>query len=352
MKASFRDRMRYTSRTCFFAGFAMAWLGAAGMTQLYAQQDATGATAQTGPARPQGLPSSPSATIPDGAEQPGDTLDPERKAIAERRFEDARVQLDSFDLRHPGSAEGLYLLGELLMRENHAEQSLTVFTRAAAIHAPSGEELRLVGLDYFLLKDYRDATRWTERAGELAPGNGEIWYSLGRIQYSTGDFHAAELAFQKTLLLDPQSVKAENNLGLAYAAQNEPQKALQAYQDAMRMEQAVAKKSEQPPLNYGRLLIELGRTQEAVAPLAESVSIDQKCAPCHEMYGRALLQTKRTDEAARELQAAVALEPDNPRYHFELGRIYKKAGQLDKAQTELQLSAKLYGSHSTSTDEQ
>jgi Flp pilus assembly protein TadD len=352
MVSFFRDKMRLRVRACFSVVFSLVWLGVAGMTQLHAGQDAQGAATQNSSAGPQGLPASPTVTAPEGPDPLSESLDPERKAILDRRFEDARIQLDSFNLRHPGSAEGLYLLGELLMRENHAEQSLSVFTRAAAIHAPSGEQLRLVGLDYFLLKDYQDATRWTERAGELAPADGEIWYSLGRIKYSTGDFHAAELAFLKTLRLDPHSVKAENNLGLAYAAQNEPQQALGAYQAAMQMQQAGAEKSEQPPLNYGRLLIELGRTQEAVAPLAESVAIDEKCAPCHEMYGRALLQTNRTGEAAMELEKAVAFEPDNPRFHFELGRIYKKAGQLDKAQTELQLSAKLYGSHSTATDEQ
>jgi len=272
-----------------------------------------------------------------------------REELHREEFPTAERTLRTYLQHEPGSADGLYLLGEVLMRKDEPNESLSVFTEAAAARRPTGEELRLVGLDYVLLADYADAVEWLKRSVEVSPDDADAWYGLGRAQYSSGDYKGAESSFRKTLALDSRSVKAENNLGLALAAQNQPEMAMEAYRGAIALQEKSLTQSEQPLLNLGMLLIDRGRPQEAADALWRAVAIAPACAQCQEGLGQTLVALKRLPEAETAMEKAVELEPKNPRFHYLLGRLYKMTGDVEKSRIELQKSAELYGSHSTST---
>jgi Tfp pilus assembly protein PilF len=278
-----------------------------------------------------------------------DPLRRANEAMSHSDFAAAEKILREFVQREPHSGEGLYLLGEVLMRTNQPKESLRVFTQAAAERRPTGNELRLVGLDYILLEDYTDAVRWLKRAVELSPSDADAWYSLGRAQYSKGDFPGAETSFRRALVFDSRSVKVENNLGLALAAQNQPDQAMEAYRRAVALQDNSTSKSEQPLLNLGLLLIDHNQYQEAAEQLTRATVVAPACAQCHEALGKALVALNRLPEAEKAMEKAVELEPANPRFHYVLGRLYKQSGEMEKSQSELRKSAQLYGSHSTPT---
>ena len=277
-----------------------------------------------------------------------DLLQQARNEMKRSEFAAAEQVLRTFLQREPHSADGLYLLGEVLMRRDQPKESLRAFTQAAAERRPTGEELRLVGLDYSLLQDYADAIRWLKQATELSPDDADTWYSLGRAQYSKGEYGRAETSFRMVLTLDSHSVKAQNNLGLALVAQNQPEMAIEAYRRAEALQKGSALQSEQPLLNLGLLLLDRSQPQEAAEKLARAAAIAPSCSQCQEGLGRALLALNRVPEAQAAMEKAVALEPKNPRFHFVLGRAYKQGGEMEKSKIELQKSAELYGSHSTS----
>jgi len=245
------------------------------------------------------------------------------------------------------SASALYLLGYVLQRANKPKESLQMFTKAAAIRTPVAEDLRIVALDYVLLDDYPDAIRWLKMAVQDDPKNADAWYALGRSQMNQGNFIAAQQAFERVLSIRPADVKALNNLGLSYEAQNRIADALHAYERAVAAQQGAPHPSEQPLLNYGTLLISQNRIADAIAALEPAIRIAPKDAKCHEELARAYQQANRLAEAQQQLEQAVALDPKNPRLHYQLGRLYQHAGLAEKAKAELELSAKLYGTHST-----
>ena len=262
-------------------------------------------------------------------------------------FAEAEVVLKSYAEQNPRSSAALYLLGYVLQRENKPRESLEVFTRAAAITPPLADDLKIVALDYVLISDYPDAIRWLKKAVEQDPRNAEAWYDLGRSQMNQGDFVAAQQSFDRVLTLSPQDVKALNNMGLAYEAQNRISDALHAYERAIASQQGAAHPSEQPLLNYGTLLISQNRTEDAIHALEPAVKAAPKDAKCHEALSRAYLQEGRLADARQEMEEAAALDPENPRLHYQLGRLYRQSGMADRAKAELDLSAKLYASHST-----
>ena len=249
--------------------------------------------------------------------------------------------------RNPLSAPALFLLGTVLQREDKPKESLETFTRAATLQRPTPEQLRIVGLDYVLLDDYVDAVHWLRQAVAGDPGNSLAWYDLGRAEMHEGDFIHAEKHFKQSLALDPRSVKALDNLGLSYEAQNRMEEAIGAYEKAIALQAGAPKPSEQPLLNLGTLLNTRNRASEAVPLLARSIAIAPRCSHCVEELSRAYRFTGQETLALGTMEQAIALDGSNPRLHFQLGQMYRHAGRNLEANREFKISSQLYGQHST-----
>jgi len=246
---------------------------------------------------------------------------------------------------HPDSATTLYKLGQILRFENKPKESLEIYTQAARLQRPDAEELRSVALDYVLLNDYADAIHWLEVAVSLYPRSPELYYSLGRCYYSENRFHDAETMFLKTLEIKPDHLKAEENLGLVYDFDNQPDKAEAALRAVVQWA-GHESKDEWPFLDLGSFLLDHDRFAEAVPFLRRATDIASSSAVCHEKLGRALVATKDAAAGVKELEIAAKIDPENPKVHFELGRAYRDAGNPEKSKTEFALSQTLYGQHS------
>jgi tetratricopeptide (TPR) repeat protein len=241
---------------------------------------------------------------------------------------------------HPDSAPTLYRLGLVLRQEGKPKESLETYTRAARAQKPDAEELRSVALDYVLLDDYPDAIHWLETAASLDSSNVEVLYSLARCLYTQGAFHKAEALYLRVLQIKPDYLKAEENLGLAYDAENQSEDAEKALRAAV--DWATKQPSDEWPfLNLGAFLLDHDRPVEAVPFLEKAAAIAPKFPLCHEKLGRALEQSGKLADGVTELEIAVQLNPQNPNIHFELGHAYRLAGALEKARAEFAVSQQL-----------
>jgi len=241
---------------------------------------------------------------------------------------------------HPDAAPTLYRLGQVLRQEDKPKESLETYTQAARVQKPDAEELRSVALDYVLLDDYPDAIHWLEIAASLDSSNVEVLYSLARCLYTQGEFHKAEALYLRVLQIKPDHLKAEENLGLAYDAENRAEEAEKALRTAADWG-AKQPSDEWPFLNLGAFLLDHDRPVEAVPFLEKATAIAPKSALCHEKLGRALEQSGKLPDGVKELEAAAQLDPKNPNIHFELGHAYHMAGALEKARAEFAVSQQL-----------
>lgn len=258
-----------------------------------------------------------------------------------QNFSSSESALRRYIALHADSDEALYLLGFVLNRENRPKESLEIYTRAAALKTPTGDDLKIVGLDYVLLNDYANAIKWLEKAVEFEPKNKDAWYYLGRAYYTRGLLPESRSAFQAALHLDPRDGRAENNLGLILESEAKPNEALDAYHHAIEWQEGTPHQSEQPYLNLGSLLLELDRAGESIAPLEKAVELGANNGNCHLKLGTAYLRTNRLPEAQRELEKAERLEPENAAIHYQLGKFYKQTNQMDKAKAEFQRTEEL-----------
>lgn len=250
------------------------------------------------------------------------------------KYADADTSLHAYLGEQPNSPEALYLLGYVLNRENRPSESLAVYTKAAALQPPLGDDLKIVGLDYVLLNDYADAIHWLEKAVQLDDRNYEAWYFLGRAYYTRTRISEAGAAFEKALQLKPHDSKAENNFGLVLEAEARPAEAMQAYRSAIEWQQKEPRQSEQPYLNLGSILLDQDRSEEALPSLEQAVKLGLTNPLCHQKLGTAFLRLSKLGEAQKELEAAARLDPENAATHFQLGKLYKQMHAMDRAQKE------------------
>jgi tetratricopeptide (TPR) repeat protein len=259
------------------------------------------------------------------------------------KFNQAESALKGYLVDNELSATAHEMLGYALLRENKPAESLKEYTRAASTKKPTARILEHVGQDYVLLGDWTDADKWTLRAVQLSPSDGDAWYSLGRIRYSEQRFHDALACFQEVLKLSPKSVKAENNLGLAYEATNQMDAAMAAYRQAIQWQDQGPpdQLSEEPLLNLGIALLHRGELTEAEAILSKAEALGPKNPRIHEQLGHLYMQKSDYGAAEHELKEACELDPKSSSLHFLLGQTYRHLGKLPEAKAEFSTSARL-----------
>ena len=196
-----------------------------------------------------------------------------------------------------------------------------------------------------LLNDYADAGKWMLRSVEMNRADPEGWYSLGRLRYSEQRFAEAADCFSRALALAPGSVKAENNLGLAYEGLNRTEEAVSAYRQAIAWQDAepAGRVSEQPLLNLATVLIHRGELAEAQPLLLRAVALAPGDAHIREQLGQLYMREGNYAEAKMQLQMATRLDPQRSNLHFLLGQAYRHLGRQQEAKAEFDLAARLTG---------
>lgn len=277
-----------------------------------------------------------------------------RALLGEGKLADAEAVLRSFLSGHLVSADARFLLAYTLFRENKPRESLSEYTHAAQLQRPTADDLHNVALDYVLLNDYPDADTWMTRATQWMPSNGEYWYDLGRIKATENRFTDAVHCFTQALKYQARSVKAENNLGIAYEGLNRTDDAVAAYRqaiawasDAPAAKEGSPDSAAQPMLQLATILTERSQLAEAQSLLEKAAVLEPHDARIHKALG--LLYERKGDlaESQRAFEDAVSESPQDASLHFQLGTVYRKRGLREKAQSEFARASQLNGTHST-----
>ena len=339
-------------------------------------------TAQTATSNPAPVQPQPSASASDKAavttEQSDPALASARLLVHEGKLDEAEQALRHYLDEHANSAEAHYLLGYTYFEQVHqkmpspagdgslefsilggddvktnevnATASLAEYTAGAKYQTPSAFDLKVVALDYVLLRDYADADKWLTKSLDANPKDAEGWYYLGRTKYNENRFDEAITAFQQYLKLEPQSVRGEDNLGLSYQGLGRTEEATAAYKNAILWQRDLLSQDPGPFVNLGALLLDENKSEQAISYLVQAVAISPHYAFAHEQLGKAYDRLGPLPKAPAALEKAVELAPQNSRLHYLLGQVYRKEGLLGKAKLEFDRSTVLRQSHSSSEE--
>jgi tetratricopeptide (TPR) repeat protein len=270
------------------------------------------------------------------AQQPGSAepaLVTAQQDVDSGHFQEAEAGLKTYLASHPESAEGHALLGYVLFKENNPRASVDEYLESAKYRQLAALDLAAIGADYLLLEDSASADQWLEKAHGADPRNALTLYLWGRAKYNRQLFTEAVQRFEDCLVLEPNNARALDQLGLAYQQLGKTDEAESVFRRAIALGGSNADEA-QARIDLGSLLVETGKSADAVAVLTEAVRMEPNDMRAHRELGKAFLRAGEPGKAQTELEAARQLDPQNAPTRFLLSQVYARVGRKEDAQKE------------------
>jgi tetratricopeptide (TPR) repeat protein len=234
--------------------------------------------------------------------------------------------------RYPQSQAVLLALANILFLDGKHLNCAVALKKAEKLGPLDERHQMLLALSYMTIGRLNWARPEFQKLARLNPSNAVYPYWLARIAYKKMEISLAIEHAQKAVQLDPSLMKAYDQLGLSHEAAGEMDRAIAAFEHAIRLNAQSPKKSPWPSLNLGNLLFRLQRFEEAETRLRESVNIDQRFPVARYRLARVLERQERMAEAIAELEEAARLDPTYPEPHYALARIYRRTNDVKAAQ--------------------
>ena len=280
-------------------------------------------------------PSSPSATTVKTLPLDALRRSALEEAIGKRDYTAAENLLAEEASKNPKSQPLLLVLADVLFLDGKQLNSALVLKKAELL-GPLDERSRfLLALSYIAISRKNLAMLELEKLVQSNPLNATYPYWLSRLAYRKTDLQLAFQYAENAVRLNPAFMKAYDQLGLCYVGLNQAEEAIQAYKEAIRLNQQQALHWPWPSMNLGTLLLRLNRLDEAETHLRDSLRIDPRFPVARLRLGQLLEKKERYQEAIAELEQAARFDPTYPEPHYALARIYRKRRDFKAAETEL-----------------
>ena len=150
----------------------------------------------------------------------------------------------------------------------------------------------------------------------------ELLLQDGVLKLTGKDPAGAQVSFEEALKLLPDSVPAWEFLGGAYAAEKQPQKAVE------RLREAALKRPQSGGLQLllGRWLLDAGKTTEARTAFETAKKADPKSTAADMALAQLDMSQGSMDPSRQHLAAVLAAQPQNIAARVLLGEIARKTG--------------------------
>lgn len=212
-----------------------------------------------------------------------------------------------------------------LQQAGDRDAALEILTRAQTLAPDYASIHMLIGLIYQEQARWEEAEARFHRVLELEPDNPDALQSLGLLLLKQGRADDGLAMLRRHLALKPADPTTLKAIAGELLGRKQRDEAVQLYDQAWQ-----ATHREEVGLSYGRLLLRVGRPEQAEQILRDVV--DEAPTPLHLLeLGRALLVRGRGGEAAEILARASALDPNSVPILGVLSGAYLMSMQLPEA---------------------
>jgi Flp pilus assembly protein TadD len=256
--------------------------------------------------------------------------------VRERRWKEALPLAEEEVKRQPDDGSAFFTLGVILHNQRQLVQAHRALRRAEQL-LPNGPEVhRLLGLNYYLLQQYRLFEEQMLTAKALKPDDSEFDYWLGRYhQMVTGDGEKAISFFNRAISVDISNYRALYNRGECNDGGGDIASAEKDYMAAIKLIRKRGVAESWPFQALANLCLRSDRSDQALMLANEAVAMETSVGENHFVLGKVLAQQGDTSGAVRELQRATQLDPTNASARYQLYRLYLKAGDHEAGEMEL-----------------
>ncbi len=155
---------------------------------------------------------------------------------------------------------------------------------------------------------------------------------------SIGSLKKAEELYKKALHIDPYNENILSGYALYLHEINKKIEADKYYQKSIRAREKTQNKSASTHNNYGVLLADLDRNEEAESQYNKAIEIDPKFAIAHTNYALLLQKLNRKSESEEHYLKAIEINPEDPSMHINYANFLREKTQFYDAEKEARIA--------------
>ena len=217
----------------------------------------------------------------------------------------------------------LYETALVLNRTGQHDAAFDVLRAYASEGQDSPTVIVAFGLSMLRLRQLPDEVPPDKRPMVLLAGRGG--YHMARPRRTA----VGRMALEELVSRYPSQPNAHYALG-TYIAPDDPDAAAEEFQKELRLDPDHA----QALIQLAHLETRRGNAAAALPAAEKAVALVPDVPAGRLVLGRALLDLERTDEAIAQLERAAQLAPESAEVHFTLSRAYQRAGRTEDATRE------------------
>ena len=242
------------------------------------------------------------------------------------------VILAQEDARNADSGQP-YNEGNKLARAEKYKEAIAEYKKAVAADANFAKPNYMMGYCYRKLNDFKNAEIQYKEAIKKDSKFETAYVALANLQRDSDRITDATNTFEATLVINPESPKANYGLGKIYYDQKK-------FSDALPYLEQATKGDAKYSLAFnvkGLTLKELRRYDEAENAMQKAIDAEKRRASKGNYYydlGEILMLAKKYNPAVDALNNAIKMSKSRSRKagaNFNLGKIYQALGQKQKA---------------------
>jgi tetratricopeptide (TPR) repeat protein len=211
----------------------------------------------------------------------------------------------------PSSAEAVYGLGSVYLKQQKQSEAREAFERATKLHASYLDTLPNAwnNLGLMATQDGRtdQAIGYFQQALQLSPDHLIALDNLGNAYRQLKQWEEARKVLEHALAVHPQDAEANYSLGMVYAQTNDNARAYEYLQNALRLRPGYPEALN----NLGVLYLRTGRRDEAVASFEECIRVAPAFDQSYLNLARVHAIEGEPDKARSVLRALLKRHPDS-----------------------------------------
>jgi tetratricopeptide (TPR) repeat protein len=186
-------------------------------------------------------------------------------------------------------------------------------------------------------KDWNGLINHALKRIKAFPQDALAWYALGLAYGESGQTAKAIEAYNQVIRINPEYREAWYNLGVEYGESGQPAKEIEAYQQAIRINPEYANAWCNLGATYGKS----GQPAKAIEALQHAIRINPEDALIWYNLGRVYSRLDQPAKAIEAYQQALRINPDNADAWRNLGATYGELDQIAKAVEALQQALRI-----------
>ncbi|MEW6145678.1 MAG: tetratricopeptide repeat protein [Thermodesulfobacteriota bacterium] len=206
-------------------------------------------------------------------------------------------------------------------------QSLNYSVKAVELAPNLGHSHRALATSYYALGRFEEAEREALRAINMDPNDAEAYF----IAWKAEGENPESVYIRKALDINPNLLMAHNDLGAAYMASGDYDKAIYHLTRTAELNPDSALVHN----NLGHALEKTGKTEDAIKEYKKAIDIDPNNDLTHSNLATVLVSKGEMGKATNEYKKAVEINPNSALFHYNLGTALLLGGKIEEGITEL-----------------